>query len=198
MEPVPLPKLPKMELIEEEEFNPIDPVMIKKKSEFDYDGANEDIMLKKYKEQMIIIRNYILFDENIPNNAVNSKDLLEKQKFIRAQLGLDNNIDNEESLNKGFKVIDALNSQTLFVYDPDFEHYSVITGAKVANDGNHKGVYSYFTKGDSRECVHCAEDYDKGDILMKLSTCSHVYHADCMEEYMYYGNQCPLCRSEVY
>jgi len=166
--------------------------------ELAYDGNNEDVVIEKYKKQMIAIRSYILFNEEIPNNSQNSKDLVEKQKFIRNQLELDNEANYEQNLNKGFKIIDALNSQTLFVYDPDYEYYSVMTGKKVANSKVSQGVFSYFSKGDSRECVHCAEDFDKGDILMKLTTCSHVYHADCNEEYMYYSNQCPLCRSEVY
>ena len=146
---------------------------------------------------MIIIRNYILFNEKIKDNTVNWKDLVENQKNIRIKLGLDNPNTYEESLNIGLKIIDSLNNQTLFVYDPEFEFYSVLTGQKISNHSTEKGVFSYF-KGEGREWVNCYCDFDKGEILMKLSVCGHVFHADCAEEYMYYSNQCPLCRSDIY
>ena len=90
---------------------------------------------------MIIIRNFILFNENIPDNKVDSKDLIERQNFIRNQLGLENQMNYEESLNTGFKIIDTLNMQTLFVYDPEYESYSVLTGKKVSTNSTEKGVF---------------------------------------------------------
>ncbi|CAI2367801.1 unnamed protein product [Moneuplotes crassus] len=167
------------------------------KDKIDFENATEAEIIDDYKEQMIAIRNFILFDEKIPDNKVNSKDLIEKQQFIRNQLGLNKVEENEQSLDTGFKIIDTLNMQTLFVHDPEFECYSVMTGKKFPTGSNEKGVFCYF-KSEGRECVHCAEEFAKGDILMKLSSCGHVFHADCAEEYMYYSNQCPLCRAVLY
>ncbi|CAI2373063.1 unnamed protein product [Moneuplotes crassus] len=150
-----------------------------------------------YKKQMIAIRNFILFDEKIPDNKVDSKNLIEKQQFIREKLGLNKVEEGEQKLDTGFKIIDALNMQTLFVHDPEFECYSVMTGKKLPTGSNEKGVFCYF-KSEDRECVHCAEEFTKGNILMKLSSCGHVFHADCAEECMYYSNQCPLCRAVLY
>jgi len=74
-----------------------------------YNGKTEEDVLKAFKEQMRAIRNYILFNETIPQRVDNSKDLIEKQKFIRTQLGLDNEEDAEKNLENGFKIMDALN-----------------------------------------------------------------------------------------
>ncbi|CAI2365178.1 unnamed protein product [Moneuplotes crassus] len=167
------------------------------KNHVDLDNQTDSEVLKLYKEQMIAIRNFILFDEKLPEDTVDSKDLIDKQKYIRSRLGLNKPEFYERNLNKAFKIIDILNMQTLFLYDPEYESYSVLTGKKAPTDSTGNDIFSYF-KTESRECVNCAEEFNKGDILMKLSVCGHAFHADCAEEYMYYSNQCPLCRSNLY
>lgn len=102
-------------------------------------GKSDSEILEDYKKQMIIIRNFILFNEKIEEGKIDSSELVDKQNYIRKQLGFDTG-DEEASLAKGFKIIDSLNFQTLFVYDPDYENYYVITGEKRPTSSVEKGV----------------------------------------------------------
>lgn len=95
--------------------------------------ANEDYMenskmtddqrIKNFLTKIAIERQYILFGEAPLNGEQLPTELVTKQKYIRNKLNLGDAANEEFSLEKAFKIIDALNMQTLFVYDPEFEKY---------------------------------------------------------------------------
>jgi len=130
--------------------------------------ASDQEAIEAFLKKMAVERQYILFGDNPASQEISS-ELITKQQYIRNKLKLnDGNHNAEFSLEKAFKIIDALNMQTLFVYDKDFEKYRIYNGEKCPTDASGDGIYSYFA-GEDRECVICAEDYKKGSILMKLS-----------------------------
>ena len=87
----------------------------------DSDDEDEDI-LRQYKTLSHQLRNYLLFDE-LPEDVDIPQEILNRQKLIRNNLITKVGyivIDGKELV---FKIIDNLNTQTLFVYDSAQEYY---------------------------------------------------------------------------
>lgn len=66
------------------------------------------------------------------------------------------------------------------------------------------GVFSLNEAGKAEElapeeeqCLVCLSHYVSGDSLRRLKTCAHVFHKDCIDEWLLTGrNSCPLCRHQ--
>ena len=153
--------------------------------------------IKNFQTKIGIERHYILFGEAPISGEQLPTELIIKQKNIRNKLKMNEGASIEFSLEKAFKIIDALNMQTLFVYDPNFEKYWIDNGKKCSTTQSGSRIFSYFPN-DDREWSVWAEDYKIDDILMKLSAWGHVFHADWWENYIYYSSNCPLCRQDIY
>jgi len=46
-------------------------------------------------------------------------------------------------------------------------------------------------------CSICLEDYSNPDIKVNKLPCSHLYHKDCIQEWLHDNDSCPECRSEI-
>lgn len=67
-------------------------------------------ILENYKTEQTALRRYILFNEELPQDLSNSKDMVDKQAYIRKALGLDSHGSTaEENLEFAFKIIDVVN-----------------------------------------------------------------------------------------
>lgn len=52
-----------------------------------------------------------------------------------------------------------------------------------------------FTLGE--RCLVCLSAYEPGEECRKLNLCGHVFHKDCIDQWLTTGrNSCPLCRGE--
>jgi len=49
-------------------------------------------------------------------------------------------------------------------------------------------------KGENTTCVICMEQYEEGDGLCTLA-CFHVFHKDCILEWLKTHNTCPICKT---
>ncbi|KAL1960953.1 hypothetical protein VTO42DRAFT_4841 [Malbranchea cinnamomea] len=50
---------------------------------------------------------------------------------------------------------------------------------------------------EQERCLICLSDYEAGEELRKLVKCKHLYHRECIDEWLLTGrNSCPLCRGE--
>eukprot|EP00980_Cylindrotheca_fusiformis_P003424 scaffold763_cov98-Cylindrotheca_fusiformis.AAC.9 len=49
------------------------------------------------------------------------------------------------------------------------------------------------------ECAICLEQYGSGDVICvsKSSTCDHIFHKECIAEWLAKRNHCPLCRADL-
>ncbi len=47
----------------------------------------------------------------------------------------------------------------------------------------------------SDRCAVCLGDYQKNDKLQQLPVCGHVFHKDCVDEWLANHSTCPICRS---
>mmetsp|Transcript_16999 Transcript_16999/g.41413 ORF Transcript_16999/g.41413 Transcript_16999/m.41413 type:complete len:349 (-) Transcript_16999:215-1261(-) len=46
------------------------------------------------------------------------------------------------------------------------------------------------------ECVICLEPYEYGQVICSAKTkaCGHIFHADCIQQWVQQNEECPLCR----
>mmetsp|Transcript_27081 Transcript_27081/g.59225 ORF Transcript_27081/g.59225 Transcript_27081/m.59225 type:complete len:761 (+) Transcript_27081:309-2591(+) len=49
------------------------------------------------------------------------------------------------------------------------------------------------------ECSICLADYEQGDVVVwaKTDRCNHVYHEECIEQWLACHDNCPLCREPI-
>lgn len=50
--------------------------------------------------------------------------------------------------------------------------------------------------GNTDQCVICRLDYEDGDSLVVLS-CKHLYHPECINQWLQINKVCPICSCEV-
>lgn len=50
---------------------------------------------------------------------------------------------------------------------------------------------------ENEPCAICRNNYNEGDIVRKLNSCNHYFHARCVEEWFQTHNNCPVCRSQL-
>ncbi|OXV06263.1 hypothetical protein Egran_05969 [Elaphomyces granulatus] len=49
----------------------------------------------------------------------------------------------------------------------------------------------------SERCLICLSDYEAADEVRQLAKCKHIYHKDCIDQWLTTGrNSCPLCRGQ--
>lgn len=56
------------------------------------------------------------------------------------------------------------------------------------------GLYTFRI---NTSCLICQENYKDDDELIFITTCKHVYHAACINEWFKQRLQCPTCRGSV-
>ncbi|OEL35502.1 hypothetical protein BAE44_0003483 [Dichanthelium oligosanthes] len=47
------------------------------------------------------------------------------------------------------------------------------------------------------ECAVCLAEFAPGERLKQLPSCSHAFHIDCIDTWLYHNVSCPLCRTVV-
>lgn len=46
------------------------------------------------------------------------------------------------------------------------------------------------------KCTVCQYDFSENEDIRKL-TCGHLFHIDCVDEWLLKNKQCPLCKVEI-
>ncbi|KAL2012683.1 hypothetical protein VTN00DRAFT_208 [Thermoascus crustaceus] len=50
---------------------------------------------------------------------------------------------------------------------------------------------------ENERCLICLSDYEAAEEVRQLAKCKHIYHKDCIDEWLTTGrNSCPLCRGQ--
>lgn len=79
-----------------------------------------------------------------------------------------------------------------------FEFYNSLKDVKIGLD-----VLSLRTKTDvllcdddcnDTSCCICQDEFSSREILRKFKICKHIFHINCIEEWLSANKLCPLCR----
>ena len=60
--------------------------------------------------------------------------------------------------------------------------------------------YKHIQKYDSRretECAICLEEFKRNDIIKEFYKCKHIFHKDCLKNWLKRANVCPLCKHDL-
>ncbi len=60
--------------------------------------------------------------------------------------------------------------------------------------------YKHIQKYDSRretECAICLEKFKRNDIIKEFYKCRHIFHKDCLKNWLKRSNACPLCKHDL-
>ncbi|KAG6588064.1 RING-H2 finger protein ATL52, partial [Cucurbita argyrosperma subsp. argyrosperma] len=52
-------------------------------------------------------------------------------------------------------------------------------------------------EGIGNECAVCLSAFEDGEEVKKLPRCTHMFHAPCIDMWLYSHSDCPLCRAPV-
>ena len=58
-------------------------------------------------------------------------------------------------------------------------------------------VEEQYVNNPDFSCVVCLREYDEGDIIRKFNSCSHFFHANCIERWLCQHDCCPTCRTSL-
>lgn len=56
--------------------------------------------------------------------------------------------------------------------------------------------YSDIFFKDQQQCIICQEEFNDGEKIKKLS-CNHIYHCECIDEWLMKERKCPCCNKEI-
>ncbi|XP_009804281.1 RING-H2 finger protein ATL2 [Nicotiana tabacum] len=64
---------------------------------------------------------------------------------------------------------------------------SAISSIPLSNEQQEKGL----------ECIICLSLFEDEQVCRKLPKCSHAFHVDCIDMWLYSHSTCPICRAPV-
>ena len=51
--------------------------------------------------------------------------------------------------------------------------------------------------GEDPSCSVCIEQFEDGDVIKTMPTCQHVFHKECIDEWLAQHSTCPNCRASL-
>ena len=50
---------------------------------------------------------------------------------------------------------------------------------------------------ENNSCCICLNNYNKKSIVVNIPSCNHIIHKKCLEEWITYKDECPICRTKI-
>jgi hypothetical protein len=78
--------------------------------------------------------------------------------------------------------------------DPQSSVSGSVASVRPSSDGGRTDSSSR----NSTMCPICIQDIEVGSEVVMLSACSHIFHRDCLSEWLStHTRDCPYCRTEI-
>ncbi|RZC49397.1 hypothetical protein C5167_017827 [Papaver somniferum] len=58
-------------------------------------------------------------------------------------------------------------------------------------------TFKYKKEKKDYECVICLSSYEDGQDVKQLSRCKHLFHASCIDMWLFSHSDCPNCRTTI-
>jgi len=102
-------------------------------------------------------------------------------------------IDMRTSVEDLYNLLNFLQNVMNSVGNHNMEDVTVTTDEKSLDKIQKEKI----TKDMSERCTICMDDMKEGEEYYNL-TCRHIFHIDCIKEYLLnYNHMCPLCKEEI-
>lgn len=102
-------------------------------------------------------------------------------------------IDMRTSVEDLYNLLNFLQNVMNSAGNHNMEDVTVTTDEKSLDKIQKKKI----TKDMSEKCTICMDDMKEGEEYYNL-TCRHIFHIDCIKEYLLnYNHMCPLCKEEI-
>ena len=102
-------------------------------------------------------------------------------------------IDMRTSVEDLYNLLNFLQNVMNSAGNHNMEDVTVTTDEKSLDKIQKKKI----TKEMSEKCTICMDDMKEGEEYYNL-TCRHIFHIDCIKEYLLnYNHMCPLCKEEI-
>ena len=139
------------------------------------------------------VENNIFFNNNNNNNNINQiNDLMNQFRDFGINLNLNNQNANvhvnyvnnnvEENNDDGNNLSDFnKKKQNLFLEMDEYQY---------------KHIQKYESRKET-ECAICLETFKGIDIIKAFYKCEHIFHKDCLKNWLKRSNVCPLCKHDL-
>ena len=164
---------------------------------------------KKYEQQDQIIKDleFILNDMKSNEKYVNLNDV--KSFKEKNDDFIDDDIAFNEALQEEF-AIQAVNQQIIdeLCPNPDAMTYEQLLQLEDDVGNVSKGLsaqqfeklpitkYKKEKYSENFQCIICMEEFNEGE-KVKLLPCGHIFHPNCIKEWLMKQKSCPFCKSEI-
>ena len=181
---------------------------------------------KKYEDQLNIIKSLELIlseqkkqtknNNNTSKTDINNKhindidlinDLLAKEIEINEIENLDNSFDENFEEDFAIKAVDQQIMDELYP-NPDAMSYEQLLQLE-DNMGNvNKGLnknqidklpdvkYDKNKYSENYQCIICMEEFENNENV-KLLPCEHIFHKNCIKQWLLKQKTCPFCKAEI-
>jgi hypothetical protein len=138
------------------------------------------------------VENNIFFNNNNNNNINQINDLMNQFRDFGINLNLNNQNANvhvnyvnnnvEENNDDGNNLSDFnKKKQNLFLEMDEYQY---------------KHIQKYESRKET-ECAICLETFKGIDIIKAFYKCEHIFHKDCLKNWLKRSNVCPLCKHDL-
>ena len=140
------------------------------------------------------VENNIFFNNNNNNNINQINDLMNQFRDFGINLNLDNQNANVH--------VNYVNNNVEENNDNDDDNNLSDFNKKKQDLFLEMDEYQYkhIQKYDSRketECAICLETFKGIDIIKAFYKCEHIFHKDCLKNWLKRSNVCPLCKHDL-
>ena len=181
---------------------------------------------KKYEDQLNIIKSLELIlseqkkqtknNNNTSKTDINNKhindidlinDLLAKEIEFNENENLDNSFDENFEEDFAIKAVDQQIMDELYP-NPDAMSYEQLLQLE-DNMGNvNKGLnknqidklpdvkYDKNKYSENYQCIICMEEFENNENI-KLLPCDHIFHKNCIKQWLLKQKTCPFCKAEI-
>ena len=163
-----------------------------------------DKLIDSFKNSMKQAENQNLNQQNIPTHK-NSKTRTNNLLYRILNKIKNNNINDQNQRNNNINVrelYEALRNDTELREDPFHQEQPKLTKKEknintILNDLPVSTVTEKILKSsNNRNCAVCLANFNPGDEIISLP-CFHIFHKDCVIDWLKYKLWCPVCKFKV-
>ena len=146
-------------------------------------------------------RNSLIYNllnrNNNRNNIINNNNNLNIRRRRRNSMDYNRatifNFNSSSSLSSGYNSGSNSRSDSLDIYHNDEAHIDDIINRNCVISKIKK---THKLSEDKKKCLICLEKFKKGDNIIILP-CIHIFHSDCIKNWMKKQVLCPLCKCAI-